>query len=382
MALFDGSSSCAEPQTSRVADMRARIILAAVLVVTLTACATRNTRAPLPFLERFYVGKVSSDSSMMYEANAAAHVLLIDQLPNAYDHISQDRAANKTASAWRVIVSPMFIIRQLNDSSAAVRTPSFMPRLAVEWMHVSRAGKITPPEPVIGFSMVRVSGIRLGLQHHSNGQAGCFRAGYVPVDRRAQTCVPAVGTDTTPVVLNRSDGDFSSTYLQMVGHSTWMNRGSARVPTWSAGGAAALALHPPFLFGALSDEQRSLYGSWRLHLLGEGMWHSGISCSDPGPHARKCFLAGRARLTGEYVRAPNRSNDFARRVSPAIIPFRWSVEASHSLDRLLGAGPFVRYTDGQDYYNIGFVNRRRGVMWGLMLDLSGPDRIARTSQLP
>jgi hypothetical protein len=38
---------------------------------------------------------------------------------------------------------------------------------------------------------------------------------------------------------------------------------------------------------------------------------------------------------------------------------------------------FVRLNDGQDYYNIGFVNRRRATMYGVMLDVSGSDLYRR-----
>jgi len=36
---------------------------------------------------------------------------------------------------------------------------------------------------------------------------------------------------------------------------------------------------------------------------------------------------------------------------------------------------FARWQDGQDYYNIEFVNRRRVFMYGLMLDESAIPRI-------
>ena len=362
--------------------MKPQIVAGIFAALNVSGCATTNTRAPLPFLERFYVAKVPFDSSLMYEADATTHVLLIDQLPRAYDHISQNSLDSGTSHAWRVILSPMFVIRQLNDSSAAVRTPSFMPRLSVEWLRVSRTGRVSPPEPVIGFASVNVTGIRLSLAHHSNGQAGCFRAGFVPVDRRSETCVPAAGTDTNVVVLNRANGDFSSTYFEVMAHSTRMTRLVARIPTLSGGVALAGDWFAPFLFGALSHDQRFLYGSWRARGLVDGMLYLGIACVDPGQHSPLCLAAGRARLNAEYVRAPNLSNDLARRVNPSIVPYRWSVELSDSFDRLLGAGPFVRYIDGQDYYNIGFVHRRRGVMWGVMLDMSGPDRIRKADKRP
>ena len=45
-----------------------------------------------------------------------------------------------------------------------------------------------------------LSGVRLTVTHHSNGQAGCFRAGYRPKDPRANECEPIPITDPTKVL--------------------------------------------------------------------------------------------------------------------------------------------------------------------------------------
>jgi hypothetical protein len=90
-----------------------------------------------------------------------------------------------------------------------------------------------------------------------------------------------------------------------------------------------------------------------------------------------CFLRGRSRLTLEAERAPRDPGSLAERIRPAVTPYRVSAELSHSFDALLRAGMFVRVHDGQDYYNIGFVKRRRVFLFGLMLDASGADRIGR-----
>jgi hypothetical protein len=348
----------------------------AALVGALTGCATIH-QPPLPFLERTYAAKVPKDTSLMYEGQVATHVLVVDGLADAYDAISQQPATG-SAGAWRVIITPMFRVRQLHDSSAAVRTPSFMPRASVEYLRATRLGKVTT-RPVVSFDWVNVSGLRVTLAHHSNGQAGCFREGFVPRDVRSNECIPAPGADTTVVKLNRANGDFSSTFFNFMVHSTWMNRSGNDEATHSLGAAAGYDWHVHGIFGELSPEQRSLYGSWRLHGFTEAMQRFGVGCRDPGARewyaTGACWLAGRSRVTLEGERAPRFPGDLARRIRPAVLPYRWSVEVSHSADRLLGAGAFVRWHDGQDYYNIGFVNRRKVFMWGLMLDLSGFDRI-------
>jgi hypothetical protein len=291
----------------------------------------------------------------------------------------------------RLMVSPMFRIRQLKDSSAAVRTPSFMPRiLAAEVLQLSGLGEPRIVGNIVDYNKVALTGLRLALTHHSNGQAGCFRRGYRPVDQRANECEPIPITDpsvvlpddTMRVLLNGSDGDFSSTFVSAMVHSTGMfDFRNANTPRMNVGAAASYEWHPRGLFGALSDEQRPLYGSWRVRGQFTAMYASGLDCAGFGGsvlHFMRCALRGRTRFVAEGERAPKAHGELAPRITPPILPWRGSVELSHAFHWALGAGAFVRFNDGQDYYNIGFVNRRRATMIGVMLDASGPDLLRRS----
>jgi hypothetical protein len=347
-----------------------------------SACAALP-RAQAPshqFLERNYVFATRGDTTLLYEAQAATHILLVDGLPDAYDRISSDSMV-RAAGTWRVIATPMFRIRQLNDSSAAVRTPSFMPRVSVERIWARRLGAVTGDQFNPAFDGANVTGVRLTLAHHSNGQAGCFRAGFVPTDSHSETCVPAPGADTSIVKLNRANGDFSTTFFSLMLHSTWMNRNGANIATHSLGVAVNADWHMPGLFGALSDEQRALYGTWRARGQVEGMQMLGTSCGDrivrTAGQRLGCWLSGRARFTVDHEWVLSKLGALADRVHPSIVPWRGSSEVSYAFDALLGAGVFLRWNDGQDYYNIGFVNRRRVFLYGGMLDLSGVDRIGK-----
>ena len=353
------------------------LLVGITLLVGTSGCAALNRTGPAhQFLERNYVALVPQDSSLMYEAQVAIPIFFVDGLSTAYDAVARGKGS---AHAWRVLTTPMFRVRQLSDSSAAVRTPSFMPRVSVEYTTVHRRGKISgdPANPL--FAGVRIDGARLTLAHHSNGQAGCFREGFEPVDSRANECRPIPGADTNLVQLNRANGDFSSTYLSLLLHSTWTNRNGAGDATRTVGFGLSGDWHPKGIFGALSDEQRALYGSWRLRALAEGMYASGSTCEDDGRRTFLCALRGRSRLTTEYERAPKDPGDLASRIQPPVVPYRTSIEMSHAFDTLLGAGVFVRWIDGQDHYNIGFVNRRKLWMFGAMLDLGGPNRIVKRS---
>jgi hypothetical protein len=342
-------------------------------------CATGTGPANAHFfLERSYAGPVPTDTTIQYEGQAAAHILVLDNLAGAFEEISQN-ADKAMSGALRIIITPMFRIRQLNDSSSAVRTPSFMPRASVEYLVAKRLSDASGPPSNLRFSPVLVGGGRLTIAHHSNGQAGCFRDGFQPVDRHADVCVPRAGVDTTVVRLNRANGDFSNSFVQGMVHGTVMNRAAGGKPTHSFGLAAALDYHPSGIVGALSDEQRELYGGWRLRGFAEAMQVVGNDCEDGEPRSRfweaACFFRGKARVSAEYERAPENPGPLARRVSPAILPWRAQVELSYAIAPLLGTGLFVRWHDGQDYYNIGFVNQRRVFMWGVMLDGSALPRI-------
>jgi hypothetical protein len=377
----------------------ARAGLLAGLAGCATGCAGVAARVPAPphhFLERSYVFKTRGDTSYVYEAQAAAHLFLLDGLPLAYDRLRRTdtatHAPTRNVTALRVAVSPVFRIRQLRDSSAAVRTPSFSPRiLAVEGLVAKRLGTVTVLGDNVRFRELLLSGLRVSLTHHSNGQAGCFRAGYRPVDpRHAYPCEPAPVTDPTlvlprdtlPVRLNLADGDFSTTFASILAHTTYLGDLTGDVPHYRAGGAVGFDWHPKGIVGALTEEQRLLYGSWRVRGQGELLWVSGLTCADDdGPRSARrrvaCALRGRTRLSAEGERGPRSRGPLAERIAPAIVPWRGSVEVSHAFDWLLGAGVFVRRHDGQDYYNIGFVNRHHVLAYGLMLDVGGLDLIRK-----
>jgi hypothetical protein len=369
-----------------------------ISLVAGSACASLSARTPTPayhFLERNYFVWPPKDTSLLYEALPAAHLFLVDGLPLAYDRLTRTEEATgepqRNAYALRLVTSPMFRIRQLKDSSAAVRTPSFMPRiLAIEQLWVHGLGTPLVLGNNVKYSRLLLSGERLSLTHHSNGQAGCFRQGYRPKDAHANECEPIPITDPTKVLprdtmlvkLNGSDGDFSSTFVSAMVHATYLSDFShGDTPKWSMGVAAAYDWHPHGVFGALSDEQRPLYGSWRVHGQVEGMLVSGLGC--PDVHTRTllervaCAVRGRSRFTVEGERAPRATGPLAARFDPPILPWRGSIELSHAFYWALGTGLFVRWNDGQDYYNIGFVNRRRITMVGLMLDVGGPDLLRK-----
>ena len=94
----------------------------------------------------------------------------------------------------------------------------------------------------------------------------------MPINTRSNDCIPAQGFDTNVVRLNRANGDFSSTFVNFMIHTTFMNRSGNDEATQSLGVAAGYdAQFSPQFKRALSPDQRALYGGWRVHAFAEGM---------------------------------------------------------------------------------------------------------------
>ena len=102
-----------------------------------TACSRAFQSGPEPeirppyahFLEQTYISHPNQPPRLLYEAQAAANVTVLQTLERAGSDVRHDTTNAKGRSEWRYahmgVITPNFVIRQLTDSSAAVRTPSF-----------------------------------------------------------------------------------------------------------------------------------------------------------------------------------------------------------------------------------------------------------------
>jgi hypothetical protein len=349
-----------------------RALLAAICA---GGCTTVASAPPLQFIDHTYIApKTWTDTTISYEAYVAPPIFFYDDQPEKFEQLTQNGAAAK-ARGFRFFVTPAFIIRQLTDSSSAVRTPSFNPRISADWYWLTALNqRLVAGIPK--FDKVRIDELRLTVAHHSDGQAGCFLEGTKPSKSgsfEADDCTPPPATGILHI--NRANGDFSTTFLSGMWYQTWLARGMAgagqqRTP-WSAGYAVSAdwelpkASHFP---GVLPDIERQFYGSWRARIQGDAMHATGLACSD---FHGWCSLRGRARLSAMYEQAPTSLGPLASRLDHAIPHFRTYADLSYTLDALHNVGVFVRTVGGQDYYNIGFVNSRRATMLGIVMDLGG-----------
>ena len=336
--------------------MAARLCLLA-LVATLPACRGYRggyAAAPAPLLERFFAApSLDSRDTMLYEAQVATNIFLFD------DFVQKERNLrlhpdSLSQRSTRVLVMPLFRIRQLSDSSAAVRTPSFNPSLRFERHHL-RADTLprVPFSTRLEIRTIRDLGYRVEWTHHSNGQAGCFRSGYVPDETgEPGNCTPGPGADPSGVDLNRANGDFSTTYWGITGFWRHVAIDSVQqVEKWSFAAGLGYQLHRFGVFGDMRSEQRALYGTHRARL---------------DVSARRVFGPVESRIDALYERA--------EATDPRITPWRAHLDLSVRSPYTLGGGLIVRFLDGQDYYNIGFARRRSRILFGILLDPSDLER--------
>jgi hypothetical protein len=347
--------------------IRAAVCLAFLAV---GGCASLASAPPLQFTDRTYFApKTYRDSTISYDAFVAPPIFIYDDEP---DKIRSLLGFNGSASriGWRSFVTPAFIIRQLNDSSSAVRTPSFNPRVSGELYRVSaldRVVKAGRPE----FDWVRIDAFRLTIAHHSDGQAGCFLQEQTPAKAgsfEADDCSapPATGFLHT----NRANGDFSTTFASFLLHETLVRNTEGQRTPIRAGIAFGYDWELPkgSAPGALPDIERQFYGSWRSRVQADVMIADQLQCAD---NRWLCFLHGQTRVTAMYEWAPRNLGPLASRLEQPIPHFRSYFDVSHTFDALHGFGLLVRRVDGQDYYNIGFVHRRPATLLGIVLDLGG-----------
>lgn len=306
---------------------------------------------PTPLLERAWIApSLDSRDSLLYEAQIAANIFLFDDLEERQVAMRNDRETVAQRSN-RILVVPLFRMRQLRDSSAAVRTPSFNPSLRWE-RHFLSADTLrrTPGSRRRELRVIRDRGFRAEWTHHSNGQAGCFRSGWIPAPTgNPDDCIPGLLADTSRVALNRASGDFSTSYWGITGFVRHIALGrDSQEEDWVAEVALGYQLHRFALFGDMRPEQRALYGTHRVRL---------------DASMRKDFGAAQGRVDALYERAEHTDG--------RITPWRAHLDLSVRFRALLGGGVMVRLLDGQDYYNIGFVQRRSRILLGVVLDPSG-----------
>ncbi len=315
------------------------------------------------YLEDSYLNLVvprvlpAGDHPIAFEAQAATHLFLVNQ----WDRVERITRPGSMASVWSWDVSFLLHLRMVEDKSAPVRPPSYMPSTHVQWFGLWKTSPGT----------VQELEAELGLTHHSNGQQQCS---FVPTndsgnqqdDASPKTCLTgdalrAQAEESLRHNVNFRSGDFSTSYATLGMHYAFMRLDADRfmISRMSIGAV----YQPNFVTdqgafgwfpGGISKDQAWMYGIHRARVELQGRWHLGAPWTS---------LAGILSLTA--------SGELMWNTAPSIPNSRLVGELSYTVDGFHGLGAFVRGSTGQDDLNILYAaGRTNMVQFGLIWNTS------------
>ena len=300
------------------------IVVALVVTMASTAAAQEGPLHRPPFLEPttlFWTvrpnlsrgGLDLSDVATALDADIFPHFVL-----GGARRCSKDSAADIHGAAPCVSFTPAIRIRMENRESVPIESPSFMPRLNMQWLFYGRDHTVN---------------LGLYLGHHSNGQAGCLfewtdgqgcaRDGsFSPGDLESGSVRP----DT-------DDGNFSLNYTAIAldfARYTTDNSEARRV----AGYRLSLSAERAPDNWKFSSMRNGIYPTWKVRVMG------GLAIANAPLCARADVFA---QVSGyEY-------NDEMTRSLWTQFTCLWSEKR--------GLGVFLRYSRGRDDYNSYFFIR-------------------------
>lgn len=291
----------------------------------------------------------AGDRPLSFEAQAATHLFLVNQ----WDKVEKPTSRGAMASVWSWDVSFLLKLRMVQDRSAPVRPPSYMPGMHLQWFGLWKTAG----------GAVQELEAELGLTHHSNGQQQCP---FVPPDQQDQaspdTCLsPGRSDGSLRHEVNYRSGDFSTSYGTVGMHYAFMRLDPDHfmASRWSLGASYEqdfVTHDAPFgdFPGAMERDQAWMYGIHRVKVDAQVRWHVGPPLAD---------LAGVFSISASHERMWN--------TGPHIPGDRTIAEASYTLDGFHGAGLFVRGFTGQDDLNILYAaGRTNKVVAGLIWSTS------------
>lgn len=342
------------------------------------------------------------------EADIFPHLVVYQNFTDVLDVRSQaERGVDRLKEvSWSISGTPAVRLRMLPLTSAPVRTPSYMPRGNVQLLwarglkgeaqralkntltvnrdlgaRLESARKQAPAQTAqtdVLFALANLTHVSLWelhaiVGHHSNGQDGCLSTEQQRVDLPGEDdpCLPE-GVVPTQATINRVDGSFSTNYIRAGMNYSWNrlepgggpDKGACNCEPDEAEGVeerrlkAEVEYHPsPWI----DDDIEDLYGRLRLNV--GGAW----AIKTPFCQRRFETSAGLVWNPGVVETVPEVS---------------FIVQASCFPTRNGGWGFFTRYYQGQDYYNVGFLDDIRRVQVGLTFNQTGFFRFRRSTTNP
>ena len=273
-------------------------------------------------------GDPHSPAALLFEGQIAPNLYLPQW------HAGDDDAQHVVSA----VVTPLIQLRMLNlqPSRDPIIPPSFKPKLTLQYLYLKHWNVEDEPGRYTGI------GTNLILGHYSNGAAGCFFANQTGT---YPNCVPAQGQ----LPLNEVSGSFSTNYIRGELHGQFgFDVDLVQRSAWVVGGSVALEVNSSLGPGGIPVEQRRVYG--RGHIGSEAT-------------LERYWSGNSGRLSVAF----SIPYDETPRQEPTV-----SVEAAYIPHWLFnGFGAFVRYVNGQDYYNILFLEHVNLFQFGVTFEL-GP----------
>jgi len=271
---------------------------------------------------------------LVFEGQIAPRVIVFDTIGRSTRRVLEDGAA----SGWQASITPMVRLRMFREDSSPVRTPSYMPKVTVQHARFANLSKVKPEADEDAYS---TGPVRMWLfdlvpfGHHSNGQNNCL---FLPrADPPGGACAAPGPGDAADV--NLLDGSFSTNYAELMVHYGRLRLDSKGAPEteyatrseWRIG--VGIQVHPEgYPGGSIESALAARYGTTRLIVESMAAWR-------PGRRFGRLEIAGRLEYIGDVPDVPS----LIARLEVAALPAKWG-----------GAGVFVRYYGGQDYYNLRF----------------------------
>jgi hypothetical protein len=297
-----------------------------------------------------------TDGDLVFEAQIAPDVRILDNFSRTLSRVLN--TDKPRVFAYSVFGTFLTRLRMFDEESNPVRTPSYMPKATIQlaWLK-NRSSATHDQERLRGpIEMWLVNTIPFG--HHSNGQNGCLFESQTRVNGE---CEPQSPTATEPEDVNVENGSFSTNYIRIgLEYRRLYPNGDDPVDTravtrreWGIG--ASVELNPTgYIGGSISDTLRPLYGPTRFRLTADvvssnwqrlHIWPGRrVNCGRAWVDGSLMFISGAASSVDTVTTS----------VEAACLPAGWG-----------GAGLFVRYYRGQDYYNAAFLQNINRLQFGV-----------------
>jgi hypothetical protein len=314
-----------------------------------TPLISRSGSRPLVQPDGTYVFQHLPHSDILFEGQIAPRIIIVDSIGRATRSVLAESKA--PVWAYQVSATPMVRLRMFDETSNPVRTPSYMPKGTLQVARLRNVSASTDSDedafnrgPV---EMWLLDAIPFG--HHSNGQDGCL---FTNEARDAEgECVEVL--PASPKIVNKTDGSFSTNYIEATLHYGRMyldSTGAAAgdfTTRWEWRAGIGFQLNPEgYVGGSIKPELSERYGPTRVLF-------SGMAAR------RDLWRCGRASAEGRFqamTDPPEGVPALITSLEGACFPRGWG-----------GAGLFVRFYHGQDYYNLGFAESITRLHFGVAL---------------